>query len=67
MPPYSLDLNPLEEAFTKVKSYLKANELAYDITAEPELLFALAFNTITVQDCAGYIQHAGYHYNNNNN
>ena len=60
LPPYSPDLDPLEEAFAKVKSYLKANELAYDITAEPALLIALAFNTITVEDCIGYIQHAGY-------
>lgn len=42
LPPYSPDYNPLEESFAKVKCYLKANELAYDITAEPGLLVALA-------------------------
>lgn len=43
-----------------MKCYLKANELAYDITSEPGLLIAMAIKTITVEDCAGYIRHAGY-------
>ena len=38
LPPYSPDLNPIEEAFAKVKSFLKANELAYDVTSSPHLL-----------------------------
>ena len=60
LPPYSPNYNPLEESFAKVKSYLKASELAYDVTTQPSLMIAMAFNTITVKDCVGYIQHAGY-------
>ena len=29
MPPYSLDLNPIEYLFSKVKSVLKANDQAW--------------------------------------
>ena len=35
LPPYSPDLNPIEEAFSKVKAYLKDNELVYQSTADP--------------------------------
>ena len=38
LPPYSPDYNPLEESYAQVKSYLRANELAYDTTAEPGIL-----------------------------
>ena len=32
LPPYSPDLNPIEEAFSKVKSFLRDNETAYQVT-----------------------------------
>ena len=35
LPPYSPDFNPIEELFSKVKAYLKANEVAYDATTTP--------------------------------
>ena len=60
LPPYSPNYNPLEESFAKVKSYLRANDAAYDSTTEPHLLIAMAFNTNTVTDCVEYIRHAGY-------
>ena len=60
LPPYSPDLNPLEESFAKVKAFLKASEVAYDVTMSPHLLIAMAFNTISTKDCLGYIRHAGY-------
>ena len=37
LPPYSPDLNPIEEAFSKVKAYLKDNELVYQSTADPRV------------------------------
>jgi transposase len=58
LPPYSPDLNPIEEAFSKVKAFLR--------TAEPRTLEAhstaiwAALRTITPQDAAGWIAHAGY-------
>ena len=35
LPPYSPDLNPIEEHFSKVKGYLTENETAYLVTDEP--------------------------------
>jgi transposase len=58
LPPYSPDLNPIEEAFSKVKAFLR--------TAEPRTLDAhstaiwAALRTITPQDAAGWFAHAGY-------
>ena len=60
LPPYSPDFNPIEEPFAKVKAFLKANELAYDVTSSPRLLIAMGFCTVTAEDCIGYIRHAGY-------
>ena len=58
LPPYSPDLNPIEEAFSKVKAFLR--------TAEPRTLDAHstaiwdALRTITPQDAAGWFAQAGY-------
>ena len=58
LPPYSPDLNPIEEAFSKVKTFLR--------TAEPRTLDAhstaiwAALSTVTPQDAAGSVAHAGY-------
>ena len=52
LPPYSPDLNPIEEAFSKVK--------AYQSTRNPRLLVSNAFASITSHDCNQYIKHAGY-------
>lgn len=60
LPPYSPDLNPIEEAFSKVKSYLRDNEQGYQSTSTPRIIFAEAFTSITPQDCINYIKHAGY-------
>ncbi len=51
LPPYSPDYNPLEESFSKVKAFLKANQVAYDTTLSPQLLITMAFSTISTQDC----------------
>ena len=60
LPPYSPDLNPLEEAFSKIKAYLKNNECAYQCTAAPRIVFAEAFSSVTTEDCLNYFKHAGY-------
>ena len=38
LPPYSPDLNPIEEVFSKVKYFLRENEVVYDTTSSPRLL-----------------------------
>jgi transposase len=60
LPPYSPDLMPLEEVFSKVKYFLKANDSAYLCTSSPEDMVKIAFSTITQDNCINYIKHAGY-------
>ena len=60
LPPYSPDLMPLEEIFSKVKQFLRSNSNAYSATTTPELIVKMAFTTITQKDCLNCIRHAGY-------
>ena len=58
LPPYSPDMNPIEEMWSKVKSFLRdAKARTYD-----ELLAAMgcALKTITLSDCFGYFRDCGY-------
>ena len=59
LPPYSPDLNAIEEAFSKLKITLKANEALLDIL-DVESLVLQACTAITAQDCKNWITHAGY-------
>jgi transposase len=58
LPAYSPDLNPIEEAFSKVKALLRT---AAARTHE-DLLAAIwaALKAITPSDARGYFTHAGY-------
>ena len=60
LPPYSPDFNPIEEAFSEVKSALKAMENEMYIVDDLNTIVCAAFATITKQDCIGWIRHAGY-------
>lgn len=59
IPPYSPDLNPIEECFSKVKAYLKehSNEMQ---PSNVEDCVMQAFCTVTSDNCAGWFNHAGY-------
>ena len=58
LPAYSPDFTPIEEAFSKVKTFLR--------TAAPRTLdehstaIWAALRTITPQDATGWVAHAGY-------
>ena len=58
LPPYSPDLNPIEEAFSKVKQSLRRAEARTD----DDLRAATwaAFATITKADANGWFTHCGY-------
>ena len=58
LPPYSPDLNPIELAFSKVKSELKALESSM-ATADIDTLLLAAFAAITRDDCQGWISRSG--------
>ena len=62
LPPYSPDLNPIEEAFSYVKSYLREHShllqaLPYMYTQD---IIKAAFHSITPELCRSWIYHSGY-------
>ena len=58
IPPYSPDLNPIEQAFAKLKALLRAKKLR---TVE-DLWQALGTlpNCLAPAECANYLRHSGY-------
>ena len=53
-------MNPLEEVLRKVKAFLTNNGAAYPASSDARTLVAMAFNSISQNDCLKYIKHAGY-------
>ena len=58
LPPYSPDFNPIEQAFSKLKSYLRAacarsRDTLMEVIGE-------ALRTITASDAEGFFEHCGY-------
>ena len=60
LPPYSPDLMPLEEAFSKVKTIMKANDQIFQACLCPRVFLSMAFGMITTEDAFGYVRHSGY-------
>lgn len=60
LPPYSPDLNPVEEVFSKVKYIMKQNDALFQISTIPRVLLLEAFSRVTQQDCEAYIHDCGY-------
>lgn len=58
LPPYSPDLNSIEEAFSKIKGLLRKAEAR----AREALIEAMgeALSTVTGSDVCGYFAHCGY-------
>jgi transposase len=57
LPPYSPDYTPIEEMFSKVKTYLRrvaarTKETVYDVLGD-------ALRRVTPQDITGWFRHAG--------
>lgn len=61
LPPYSPDLNPAEELFSFVKYYLKEHDDVLQAVSDPKPVIRAAFNSVTSQDCLGWIHHSGYY------
>lgn len=60
LPPYSPDLQPLEEVFSQVKSIMKKNSALFQASTFPRLLLTVAFSMVTRQNFKSYVTHAGY-------
>jgi transposase len=58
LPPYSPDLNPIEEAFSKLKAALRRAKARTDEALRSATWAALA--SITLTDIAGWFSHCGY-------
>ena len=57
LPPYSPDLNPIEELFSKVKKVMKSSQLELS-QIDIETLLLASFATVTTEDCRGWIRHS---------
>ena len=60
LPPYSPDFNPAEEMFSYIKYYLKNHDEVLQSMQDPIPLLEAAFNSVTQEQCSGWIRHAGY-------
>lgn len=58
LPPYSPDFNPIENAWSKVKSILRS--LAQRTVDALREAISKALEMVTPQDCVGYFRHCGY-------
>ena len=62
LPPYSPDLNPIEEVFSKIKAWIQCNNDIFSAATGEDLMYNMqeALNVITESDAIGYFVHAGY-------
>jgi transposase len=58
LPPYSPDFNPIEQAFAKLKAFLRAaRPRSFDEVIE---LVARALPLFTPPECLNFVRHRGY-------
>lgn len=62
LPPYSPNLNPLEEAFSYIKQYLRKHDELLQALRDPRDVIMQAFHSITAEHCNSWISHASYTY-----
>jgi len=62
LPPYSPDLNPIEEAFSKLKHWLRRHQDYYGATQGDGIFWDMyeVTDIITPDDACGYFFHSGY-------
>ena len=62
LPPYLPDLNPIEEAFLKIKHWIRRHSFYYGSAEGNEIFYDMweVLDIITATDAEGYFFHAGY-------
>lgn len=60
LPPYSPDLNPIEESFSTWKAYLCCNGFTIQLAEDPMLVILDSCSCITGEMSARWFQHTGY-------
>jgi transposase len=58
LPPYSPDLNPIEEAFSKIKRFLR--EVRARTRGALVEAIGRALNAVSARDAEGFFEHCGY-------
>jgi transposase len=58
LPPYSPDLNPIEQVFSKIKNELRRRKLR--TVDELWAAFGESLDWVTPDECRNYLRHAGY-------
>ena len=61
--PYSPDLNPIEEAFSQIKSFIRRNNNIFLSGRAEDIMFDMyeALEVVSDIDAMGYFIHAGYY------
>jgi transposase len=58
LPPYSPDFNPIEQAFAKLKAFLRAaRPRTFDHVTR---LIGIALDLFSATECTNYVRHCGY-------
>ena len=60
LPPYSPDLNPIEEAFNYIKAYLKKHDILLQSGAPLPTVIDAGFESISKDHCNAWITDSGY-------
>lgn len=67
LPPYSPDLNPIEEAFSCIKAWIRRNrdyvvgEMTGEVTCNPyRVLWEAVFDSVTPEKARGWFGDSGY-------
>jgi transposase len=58
LPPYSPDFNPIEEAFSKIKTIVRKAEARTRVTLLEAL--GVAISAVSARDAQGFFEHCGY-------
>ena len=60
LPPYSPDLNPIEETFASIKSYLMTHEDSIQSDNDLQEVMMHAFASVTAESCKAWFKDCGY-------
>ena len=62
LPPYSSDLNPIEEAFSKIKYWIHRHQEYYSAADGNGIIYDMleVLDIVTPSDACGYFINAGY-------
>ncbi len=60
LPPYSPELNPIENVFSIAKQWVRSNDLIFLTTDDPSTFVFRSFLQVKQQDVQAFYEHCGY-------